>query len=98
MSEPHIPAWCCQRCGRRFELDNAHRPEPPEGDLVICAACGLCGIFTGEGWDARRPTPAEMAEIADNPEVVQIVMQIVEGRARAVAEGRERRRRAARWN
>lgn len=98
MTEPRIPAFCCQRCGRRFELDNAHRPDPPEGNLVICLACGFCEIFTGRGWDARLPTAGEQYEIASDPEVVRITMQIARGRYRALVEGRERRRRAARWN
>lgn len=106
MGDVSSPASTCYRCEHPYGglvRTEGRDHEPLEGDLALCPSCGAVAIFTGEGYLARRPTPAEVKEILADPDVIYRVGQIHDARRLAIAEGRGRRaqelrRQRSRWN
>jgi hypothetical protein len=55
----------CPCCGIEDDMDPAAAGFPPftEGDVLVCEGCGLVEIATGVLWEARPPTPTDLARI-----------------------------------
>lgn len=72
---PHygIPKNACLHCGRALDgaiCMNAEKV-PISGDITVCFYCGEIMVFA-EDLHLRKPTDAEIIEIAGNPMILAI--------------------------
>ena len=83
----------CPGCGettrRACGLFGELVTEAPEQDtLAICTRCTWLRVYTGDGWETREPTDAEIAALRENPYVMSVIASI----------RLNRRKSMARWN
>lgn len=68
------PCWSCGTLNEAITEVTAEKTSMPEaGDVHICFSCGALGLFTGNRFEARAPTPAER-ELLLADEKVQAVL------------------------
>ncbi|HEY2088550.1 MAG TPA: hypothetical protein VGH54_21345 [Mycobacterium sp.] len=87
----------CWKCGHVHEEAVGEGAEPianyapRPGEPAVCLSCCALTVFTGEGIETRKPTPAELEQLKQIPAVVNTVALVYRARA-------ARRRAKARWN
>ena len=72
MKTSRVPITFCPFCGHTLDAATAGpmTPEatPGPGDVTLCVGCVNVLIFDDD-LKARKPTPAELAEVMDYPEI-----------------------------
>jgi hypothetical protein len=77
--EPMRCAWCGKLLDRATEGPGL--PElgaPRADDVTVCAGCGGVLVFSGDPLGLRRPTDAELAELAATMPELGTAVSIVE--------------------
>lgn len=73
----------CPSCGSRPDATQcvtSPDARPSTGDVCICASCWRVAVYTDTG--KRQPTPAELDDLATNPDVrrgLRIIAQVKGG-------------------
>lgn len=49
---------------------------PAEGDVHCCWDCARLAVYTGNGFDLRKPTPAELIEFMMDPVIVKGMAEV----------------------
>jgi hypothetical protein len=66
-----LPPSACPGCGRVHDAATGTvNRAPRDGSISVCIACGAVAIF--EAGRLRAPTPAEAAEVANDPRVLMM--------------------------
>lgn len=73
---------------------------PAAGEGSLCLYCGGLAMFTGEGLNVRRPSPAELAEIEarEAPNLAEARVIIAEFHRRTGGRRRRHERPRGVWN
>lgn len=63
------PCWACGAPNDDVTGVTTTSHTPKDGDASVCFHCAVIGVFTGNGYEQRQPTEAELAEISESPQV-----------------------------